>query len=226
MAGDHRGGTPPSRTRRQFVRGGVLGGGVAIGATGIGRAQEDDGEREVPDFGSYLQGARGGSIEDHRGESSVTVEVGGADGFAFLPTGIWIDEGAEVTFEWVSDNHNVVVDSQPEEGSWEGSPGPASETYNDGYRFSSTFETGGIYEYYCLPHEPQGMVGAIAVGDDVPTERVGGGGGCTEDDLHACGVPIQAHFVGLATILMLVVTMAFTFYLLKHGESPHSKGGD
>jgi hypothetical protein len=71
------------------------------------------------------------------------------------------------------------------------------------------------------------MKGSIAVGDDIPTVSTGGAAaGCSEDNLHACGVPIQAHFVGIATILMVVVSAVFTFFLLKYGESPHAKGGN
>lgn len=225
---DRRGRAPPSPTnrctRRQLLGGAAVASGVPIGASGKAAAQDGGGASEVPDFGGYLSGAKGGAVEDHRGTDAVTVTVGGGGGLAFLPTGLWIDPGTEVTFEWASNNHNVVVESQPEGAAWEGSPG--SETYNEGYSFSTTFDTGGIYQYYCQPHRPQGMIGGIAVGDDVETEPVGGGAGCTADDLHACGVPLQAHWVGVATILMLTATLVFTFYLLKFYESPHTKGGE
>jgi hypothetical protein len=70
------------------------------------------------------------------------------------------------------------------------------------------------------------MVGGIAVGEDVPTKSVGGGeegGGGKE--LHELGVPIQAHWVGAATILGIVMTVVFSFYVLKYGESPHTGTG-
>jgi hypothetical protein len=40
------------------------------------------------------------------------------------------------------------------------------------------------------------------------------------------GVPIQAHFVGIATILAIIVSLVFTFFMLKYGESPHASGGN
>jgi hypothetical protein len=40
------------------------------------------------------------------------------------------------------------------------------------------------------------------------------------------GVPFQAHFVGLATLLMMVVSLIYTFFLLKYGESPHTSGSN
>ena len=36
------------------------------------------------------------------------------------------------------------------------------------------------------------------------------------------GVPIQAHWVGIATILAIMSSLMFTFYVLKYGESAHS----
>lgn len=40
------------------------------------------------------------------------------------------------------------------------------------------------------------------------------------------GVPLQPHYVGMAAVLMMMSTFAFTFYLLKYGESSHTKGGN
>jgi hypothetical protein len=68
------------------------------------------------------------------------------------------------------------------------------------------------------------MKGAVVVGSDYP--GAGGGGASTPIDPEHMGVPFQAHFVGLATILALCVSLVFTFYLLKYGESAHTKGGN
>lgn len=43
---------------------------------------------------------------------------------------------------------------------------------------------------------------------------------------HEMGVPLQAHYVGFATVLMITSTLVFTFYTLKYGESSHTKGGN
>ncbi len=63
------------------------------------------------------------------------------------------------------------------------------------------------------------MLGAVAVGDDVATVSTGGGG---RKELHELGVPIQAHWVGSATILGILVTVIYTFFILKYGESPNT----
>jgi hypothetical protein len=46
--------------------------------------------------------------------------------------------------------------------------------------------------------------------------------GAGELDPHEMGVPFQAHYVGAATILGILVSLVFAFYLLKYGESPHA----
>jgi hypothetical protein len=69
------------------------------------------------------------------------------------------------------------------------------------------------------------MLGAVVVGSDYPKTAASGESGPNTDPLHM-GVPFQAHFVGIATILMMVVSLIFTFFLLKYGESPHAKGGN
>jgi hypothetical protein len=67
------------------------------------------------------------------------------------------------------------------------------------------------------------MVGSITVQEG---GGGGGGGGQAEADPEHMGVPFQAHFVGLATLLMIAVSLVYTFFLLKYGESPHASGGN
>ncbi|WP_435063095.1 plastocyanin/azurin family copper-binding protein [Halobaculum sp. EA56] len=208
--------------RRDFMRqaGGAtaaLGAGAAA-ASGTATAQEGGGGGQKPDFGGYTDGAKGGTYEDARGSSEVTVEVGGGGGLAFLPTELWIDTGTTVTFEWVSGGHNVLFEETPSGAGVSGHEPIESE----GFSFSVTFDTGGIYKYYCDPHKSLGMLGAIAVGGEVPTVSTGGGG---PKELHELGVAIQAHWVGAATILGIVMSVIFTFYLVKYGESAHTGTG-
>ncbi|WP_255197856.1 halocyanin domain-containing protein [Halorarius litoreus] len=172
------------RATRRGVLGAAAGSLVALGTVGAAGAQEGTatGSGNVqPDFGDWLDGVDGGT-EDARGQDSVTVTVG-ANGnggtFAFSPASLWIDPGTTVRFNWVSDNHNVVPEDVPEGVSWEGN----SEIQNTGASYEFTFEEGGLYTYFCEPHRSLGMLGGIAVGDDVPTQQVappsddGGDGG-------------------------------------------------
>ncbi|MFB6096807.1 MAG: halocyanin domain-containing protein [Haloferacaceae archaeon] len=204
--------------RRDFLK--TAGGTAATvtAAAGGAAAQEGGGGSEKPQFGSWLQGVDGG-YKDLRGNGEVTVQVG-ADGnggaYAFAPAGIWVDEGTTVKWEWTGEGgaHNVVGNSGPASDMNSGSP-----TAEQGVHFEHTFESGGITEYYCNPHQGLGMKGAVAVGDGVPTQQTGGGG---KEQLHELGVPLQAHYVGGATILGVLSTLVFTFYVLKYGESPNT----
>jgi halocyanin-like protein len=201
-------------SRRAFLT--AAGGTAAVaGASGSAAAQTTE-----PDWGGYLDGVDGG-YEDLRGESEVTVDVG-AEGnggaLAFAPAGIWVDPGTTVVWEWTGEGggHNVVAEEGP---AGIDSGAPVAEA---GTTFEHTFgeDEAGITKYYCSPHQALGMLGAVAVGGDVPTISVGGGGG--EKELEELGVPIQAHWVGSATILGIIVTIIYTFYILKYGESPNT----
>jgi len=203
---------------------------VAAGAT-VGAAQPaaaaggggEEGGAEVPDYGSFLDDANGfdgSNVEDVRGEDSVTIEVGAGGGYAFDPAAIWVSPGTTITWEWTGEGggHNVV----PEEG-------PASfeheDTVSEGgytYEYEVTEEDAGITTYYCNPHKGQGMKGGVAVGDDVETISISSG----VKEPAEFGVDIHEHWVGVTVILTMVVSLVFTFFMLKYGESPHASGGD
>ncbi|MFC7142312.1 plastocyanin/azurin family copper-binding protein [Halosimplex aquaticum] len=220
--------------RRDFLRtaGGAAGGAsaAAVGA-GTAAAQEHGGGgggggggNVRPKWPSYVSDAKGGEYKDLRGQSEVSIEVGvGSSGFAFLPTKIWVDPGTTIQWEFVTPSHNVKPNSQPEGGSLEGTEGGTFATVPEGETYSATLDTAGMYTYFCGPHEGQGMKGAIAVGDEVETEQVGGGGQTPLNPEHM-GVPFHPHYVGVSTIVMMVVSLLFTFFLLKYGESPNAKG--
>ncbi|WP_459195012.1 plastocyanin/azurin family copper-binding protein [Halosimplex sp. J119] len=211
-------------SRRAFLRAGAGATAVAAG-TGTAAAQEGtEGEGEGgggggggnvrPEWPSYLDDANDEGYEDLRGESEVTVEVGvGSGGFAFGPTKIWVDSGTTVNFEFVEAGHNVKPNSQPEGGSLDGTDGGEFETVSSGTTYSATLETGGMFTYYCGPHEGQGMKGGIAVGGDVSTVEVdtgGGGGGRPE-------VPDAAKSLGVATGFGMAATLGLAYFFIKYG---------
>jgi halocyanin-like protein len=194
-------------SRRAFLA--AAGGTAAVaGASGDAAAQTT-----VPDWGGYLDGIDGG-YEDLRGQSEVTVDVG-ADGnggaLAFAPAGIWVDPGTTVTWEWTGEGggHNVVTEEGPASLD---SGAPVSEA---GTTFEHTFseEQAGITKYYCSPHQALGMLGAVAVGEDVPTVTEGGGGGGSSRPQ----VPESAKTLGVATTFAMVATLGLAFFFLKYG---------
>lgn len=101
-----------------------------------------------------------GSLADRTGTESVTIDVGaGNQALAFDPPVIRIDAGTEVVWKWTGEGgaHNVVSTDSPEEFSNE------DVTDEAGHTWWYTFEQTGTYFYYCQPHKPIGMHGAIIV---------------------------------------------------------------
>ena len=184
-------------SRRGLLRAATAGAAVA-GASTTATAQEDGG------------GGGGG------GGGSVTVDL--VD-YAYEPgteQPLYISPGTTVNFVWVTSTHNIVIDSQPSDAGWEGH----EPIENAGFEYSHTFETTGTYEFHCAPHLDLGMVGTIIVNEQGAPPSGGEGGG--EVDPEHMGVPFQAHFVGLATLVGIAVSLVFTFFFLKYGETPHS----
>jgi len=185
-------------------------GGIAVGEVGGGGEAgggDDGGGNAPPAWPQYVNNAKGGASEDARGQSEVTVEVGvGSSGLAFVPTNLWIDPGTELTFSWESTGHNVLPNSQPIGSDWDG-----HEPLEDfGFTYSHTFEIGGMYSYFCEPHEGQGMKGAIAVGNDVPRQSV---------DSAEPVVPEAAKTLVIATMGAMGTTLGLAYFFLKYGDN-------
>ncbi|MEF8802250.1 MAG: halocyanin domain-containing protein [Halolamina sp.] len=128
----------------------------------------DDDESNA-DYGGWFTDATGGATEnydgttvDETGSDEVTVTVG-AEGnsgsFAYDPPAVSVSSGTTVDFEWESDNHNVLVEDQPDGADWQGH----ESIENGGFSLQHTFETTGVYTYYCEPHLAVGMKGVVEV---------------------------------------------------------------
>jgi plastocyanin len=217
--------------RRDFLRAasGVAGGAAAAGAATPVGASEDATTTTSGDGGGGTTTAAGttgtgtgttnGTASGGGGAAAGPTEevvVGPGGQLVFQPADLTIAPGTTVNFVWDSDNHNVVPESIPDGATWEGTEGAPSKTYNTGYEYSHTFNTVGTYEYFCQPHKGAGMVGSITV------QEGGAAAGAKELDPEHMGVPFLAHYVGIATILGIIASLVFAFYLLKYGESPNA----
>ena len=60
------------------------------------------------------------------------------------------------------------------------------------------------------------MVGEVVV------QEGGASAGPEIPEPEHLGVPIRAHFVGIGALLAIFVSLVYTFYVLKYGESAHA----
>ncbi|PSQ39076.1 hypothetical protein BRD13_04825 [Halobacteriales archaeon SW_5_70_135] len=138
------------------------------------------------DGGDGSGGDGDGEDEDGTTETTRTTEsatVGAAvslRGTAFDPRRVSVEPGEAV--EWTSEEsvaHDVTAGQLTDDGeSWD-----YSESLSEGESTTYTFESEGIYEYYCTVHGVTSMCGAVFVGDAslpegaLPCESDSGGSG-------------------------------------------------
>ncbi|WP_459194245.1 plastocyanin/azurin family copper-binding protein [Halosimplex sp. J119] len=174
----------PSRRQLLRVTGVALAGGAVAGcsaapgessdAEGDGGSGGDDATPEPTSSGDESSGDGGSD-----GEWTETDTVEMTDGLAFEPKQIKVEAGTTVTFENVGNiGHTVTAyeDKIPDGATYFASgdfdsESAASEGYKSdqkgnipaGESYEHTFETTGTYEYYCIPHKLNNMVGKIKV---------------------------------------------------------------
>ncbi|WP_336034234.1 plastocyanin/azurin family copper-binding protein [Halobacterium yunchengense] len=227
--------------RRDFLKiaTGSAGGAAAIGAAGArsssASAAVQEGEENNTSSGNGTTGngttgngtagnettgeGEGGGDEFPGAGTTETVAVGPDGQNIFDPETVYIQRGATVEWVWESPGHNVHATNVPEDADWD----VQTEITGPEFTYSYTFEGPlGEYEYVCDPHEGVGMVGTVVVNESGEAPGGDGGGGAAQLSPHDMGVPFQAHFVGIATILMMIVSLVYAFFVLKYGESQHA----
>lgn len=163
-------------SRRRFLATtGVVGVTALAGCTGGGGGDGGGGGGETTEQPTTESGGNGGS----GGDWTQTDTVDMTDELAFEPERIQVEAGTTVTWETTGAvGHTVTAyeDELPDGAAYFASGGFDSEQaavdgYNEGQEgnvaqgetFEHTFETTGTYEYYCIPHEMNGMVGYVRV---------------------------------------------------------------
>ncbi|MFP8956914.1 plastocyanin/azurin family copper-binding protein [Natrialbaceae archaeon A-CW3] len=202
--------------RRQLLRWAGVGLAALTSSRTVGAQDEDEAETEEngqdeEENGQETEEENGqeedGDEEPATGES-VTVDL--VD-YAYEPgtdSPLEIPPGTLVQFVWITDNHNIVVDDQPDEADWDGYD-PIEDT---GFEYEYTFETEGQYDFHCTPHIALGMVGTIVVD---PEATVG-----DEDGVLPEIVPEPAITLLVATIVALLAVMTLVYLFLKYGSDP------
>jgi len=162
-----------------------------------------------------VAGAAGAGAGTAAGQTTKEVIVGPGGSLVFEPATVYVAPGDRVHFVWESDNHNIVVESQPEGANWEGTEGDANTLYNTGHEYEYTFETTGTYSYFCQPHRSAGMVGEVVVNESGQAPSSGGGG--EGGGGGPPQIPESARTLGLATGFGMLSTLGLAYFFIKYG---------
>lgn len=118
-----------------------------------------------------------GTPEEPSPAATVTMRTEGHEQH-FAPHVTWVEVGGTVTWENESGQHNAVA-YHPDNHDKPRRMPEAAEAWetalldDEGATASHTFETAGVYDYYCAPHESAGMVGTVIVGEPDAHEQPG-----------------------------------------------------
>lgn len=86
----------------------------------------------------------------------------------FAPEIIWVKPGGSVTWKNVDEDKHTATAYVPANDKPQRIPEGAtawdSGLLETGETFTHTFETEGVYDYHCIPHEQLGQVGTVIVG--------------------------------------------------------------
>jgi plastocyanin len=142
-----------------------------------------------------------GGPDDLRSDPTVDAATLSADRgvgqFVFTPAVVWVEPGTTVEWTISGGSHSVTAYHPNNDRSMripEGATPFDSGVLESGETFEQPFETPGVHNYYCTPHEGLGMVGLVVV-----SEARGGPG--TADP---SGVETSAAAQNLGRLLTLV----------------------
>lgn len=95
----------------------------------------------------------------------------------YSPHIIWIESGGTAIFDTKAGTHtatayhhgNGTVDRVPVDApAWDSGTVTAEDE-----PYKRTFDVPGVHDFYCIPHEGQGMVGTVIVGEPENTDQPG-----------------------------------------------------
>ncbi|MFB6205377.1 MAG: plastocyanin/azurin family copper-binding protein [Haloglomus sp.] len=117
--------------------------------------------------GADVLGSQGSLQSSATVRATVLDSDQGAGTFVFTPAVVFVEQGSTVTWEIEGAAHSVTAYAAgndrpqrvPEDASaWD------SGLKQGGATYERTFETPGVHNYFCKPHESLGMVGIVVVG--------------------------------------------------------------
>jgi plastocyanin len=184
-------------SRRSVLRlGGVVGIGALAGCTGgtatgegLGTDQRTDAPTtrptdtptrtatavtQTPDERRYRVDQRGGPENLLSDPTIRAIDIPDYDGpapYVFTPAILWAETGSTVTWAVDGGTHAIAAyhpDVYRTQRIPDGAASFDSGIVEPGDSFEHTFETPGVYNYLCQPHEEHGMVGLVVVGEARP----------------------------------------------------------
>lgn len=137
------------------------------GETGT-RAQS---ENTAESTGHAHTDSHGSSLDGPSASVAVTMKTTG-DGTHFEPHAVWVEQGGTVTWKLDSGSHTTTTyaegNDRPQRIPDDASGWNSGTLSEPGTTFEHTFETVGVYDYFCIPHQTTGMIGTVIVGDPAP----------------------------------------------------------
>jgi plastocyanin len=175
--------------------------------------------------------ALAGSVGAAGAQEATTHQVDMTDGLVFDPDSLTVAPGDTVVWETVgSVGHSVTAyeDEQPEGVEfWSSgdldSEQAARDAYPDegdvaaGETYEHTFETEGVYPYFCIPHEAAGMVAELEVVEGGAAPEGGGGQAIPQ-------VPDSAKSLAVAVSTAMLSVLALAWFFIKYGGDYDTAG--
>ncbi|MFB6254691.1 MAG: plastocyanin/azurin family copper-binding protein [Halobacteriaceae archaeon] len=165
-------------TRRRLLQS-AAGFGVAglAGCIGSSGGSHSEGDGNPPGHGEHQHHHEKVSEPKQTREVLVnTARKPGTDAYHFKPHVTWVTVGGTVTWKLQSGNHTATAyhpgNDEPRlvpKGTEAWDSGMLTE---NGETYSHTFDTEGVYHYFCKPHEKFGMLGTVIVGRPHPEEQI------------------------------------------------------
>ncbi|WP_336326537.1 cupredoxin domain-containing protein [Halovenus sp. HT40] len=134
-----------------------------------GHDEEESGHDDAEGEDEHGHNHDEGSPEEPSATAEVSLQTEG-DQHHFAPHMVWVEPGGTVTWVSESGQHDAVA-YHPDNGDKPLRIPEGAESWDSGLlteageTFSHTFETEGVYDYFCTPHEAVGMVGTVIVGE-------------------------------------------------------------
>lgn len=101
--------------------------------------------------------------------------LSGDGGQHFEPHVVWVEKGGTVTWTLESGTHSTTAyhpqNDKPQRVPDGASAWDSGVLTEQGATFEHTFETKGVYDYFCIPHESMGMIGSVIVGTPDPHDQ-------------------------------------------------------